>query len=218
LLCYLFLFSFTLLLLSSSIVTKCCKFIQNSAINKTLTKITKDFSLAEMMIVMLIVSIVFAISTPMLTKQQQVIERGTVPAGSMISYMGTTIPQGWLLCDGDAVSRTIYSALFDAIGTTYGDGSGYTTFNLPHLRGRVALGIGGHAASRISITSADSLNFPMGEDSYTISINEMPSYNHGGVVAGTHTLNDPGDLHYYSPRSKNPAICLWDIILEIGLP
>ena len=56
-------------------------------------------------------------------------------AGVIQMYAGTTPPDGWLLCDGSAVSRTTYAALFAVIGTTYGAGDGSTTFNLPDLRG-----------------------------------------------------------------------------------
>ena len=54
--------------------------------------------------------------------------------GSIIPYGGSTAPSGYLLCDGSAVSRTTYSALFTVIGTTYGEGDGNTTFNLPTSR------------------------------------------------------------------------------------
>lgn len=57
-----------------------------------------------------------------------------IPAGSMMPYLGgatTTPPDGWLFCDGQAVSRTTYGDLFAAIGVTYGSGNGSTTFNLP---------------------------------------------------------------------------------------
>lgn len=50
------------------------------------------------------------------------------------------VPTGWLECDGRAISRTTYSALFAAIGTTYGAGDGSTTFNVPDMRGEVARG------------------------------------------------------------------------------
>ena len=53
--------------------------------------------------------------------------------GSIMAYGGSTAPAGWLKCDGSAVSRTTYSALFAIIGTTYGAGNGSTTFNLPNL-------------------------------------------------------------------------------------
>ena len=56
-----------------------------------------------------------------------------VPTGVVQAFAGSTTPQGWLLCDGSAVSRTDYAALFAVIGTTYGAGNGSTTFNLPNL-------------------------------------------------------------------------------------
>ena len=63
-----------------------------------------------------------------------------VPAGTMQMFAGNTIPAGWLLCDGSAVSRTDYAKLFSAIGTTWGAGDGSTTFNLPNSIGRFAEG------------------------------------------------------------------------------
>ena len=53
--------------------------------------------------------------------------------GAVMAFAGSTSPAGWLLCDGSAVSRTDYAALFAVIGTTYGTGDGSTTFNLPNL-------------------------------------------------------------------------------------
>jgi microcystin-dependent protein len=63
-----------------------------------------------------------------------------VPAGTIMGWGGTTAPEQWVICDGTAVSRSTYSALYAAIGTTYGIGDGATTFNLPDLRGRVPVG------------------------------------------------------------------------------
>ena len=56
-----------------------------------------------------------------------------VPVGCVQAYAGQTTPQGWLLCDGSAISRTQYSRLFGVIGTSYGAGDGTDTFNLPNL-------------------------------------------------------------------------------------
>ena len=53
--------------------------------------------------------------------------------GAVVAFAGSTSPAGWLLCDGSAVSRTTYAALFAVIGTTYGSGDGSATFNLPNL-------------------------------------------------------------------------------------
>ena len=65
-----------------------------------------------------------------------------VPAGSIIAWSGSSAPTGYLLCDGTAVSRTTYAALFAVAGTGYGVGDGSSTFNLPDLRDRLPLGKG----------------------------------------------------------------------------
>ena len=67
---------------------------------------------------------------------------GGVPTGAILPYGGATAPTGYLMCDGSAVSRTTYSALFAVFGTTYGAGDGSTTFNLPNAKLRFLLGSG----------------------------------------------------------------------------
>ena len=63
-----------------------------------------------------------------------------VPIGGVIAFAGTTVPAGWLLCDGREVSRAEYPDLFTAIGTLYGAGDGVLTFNLPNLVNRFVEG------------------------------------------------------------------------------
>ena len=63
-----------------------------------------------------------------------------IPTGFIGEWSANTIPDGWLLCDGSAISRTDYADLFAVIGTTWGDGDGSTTFNLPNSIGRFAEG------------------------------------------------------------------------------
>lgn len=71
-----------------------------------------------------------------------------VPTGSIVAFtVFSTIPTGWLKCDGSAVSRSTYATLFATIGTVFGTGDGSTTFNLPNLQGRVIVGINGSDAS-----------------------------------------------------------------------
>lgn len=72
------------------------------------------------------------------------------PIGSIIPYGGTTTPSGWLLCNGQAISRTDYSELFAAIGTAFGSGDSSTTFNLPDLRETVPVGIGENGTATIA--------------------------------------------------------------------
>jgi microcystin-dependent protein len=79
-----------------------------------------------------------------------------IPPGVIIAFGGTAAPSGWLLCDGSAVSRTTFAALFAAISTAYGPGDGSTTFNVPDLRGRTTVGkddIGGSAANRLQVST-----------------------------------------------------------------
>lgn len=89
-------------------------------------------------------------------------------AGIVMSFAGATAPEGWLLCDGSAVSRSTYSALFDVIGTTYGAGDGSTTFNVPDLSGKVIIGVSGTHA----------LGTSGGEETHTLLTAELPAHTH----------------------------------------
>lgn len=119
-----------------------------------------------------------------------------MPTGSVIPYAGESAPDGWLLCDGAAVSRTTYAALFAVIGTTFGSGDGSTTFNLPDLRGRVAVGV----------TSDANLGQTEGATSYTadtaghiLTADELAPHSHeenGAVWA-----NATGE-NYFTPTSS----------------
>lgn len=78
------------------------------------------------------------ISNPSLTQISQALAEMlpklkplSVPTGMISAFH--TVPEGWLQCNGAAVSRTTYAALFAVIGTKYGSGDGSTTFNLPNL-------------------------------------------------------------------------------------
>lgn len=83
----------------------------------------------------------------------------STPAGAVIFFAGAAAPTGWLLCNGQAVSRTTYAALFAAIGVVYGVGNGSTTFNVPDLRGRVPVGVGTHSdVSALNDTEGDGVD------------------------------------------------------------
>ena len=79
------------------------------------------------------------------------------PAGTVSMWSGTasSVPNGYLLCDGSAVSRVTYTDLFNAIGTAHGAGDGSTTFNLPNLRNRFVVGEGTSYALAATGGSAD---------------------------------------------------------------
>lgn len=80
------------------------------------------------------------------------------PTGSIQAFAGpiTSIPSGWLQCDGSAVSRIDFAALYSVIGTYWGSGDGSTTFNLPSLSNRFLMGVGaltvGSTGGNIPIT------------------------------------------------------------------
>lgn len=78
-----------------------------------------------------------------------------IPVGVVFPFAGPTPPTGWLLCNGQSVSRTIEAPLFAVLGTTYGSASG-TTFNLPDLRGRVIIGKDTTTGSANRVTTAGS--------------------------------------------------------------
>ncbi len=104
------------------------------------------------------------------------------PPGVITAFAGSTAPTGYLICDGAAVSRTTYAALFTIIGTTYGAGNGSTTFNVPDLRSKTIVGVGqGTGLTNRTLASTG------GAETKTLSVTEMPSHNH--------SINDPGHAH-----------------------
>lgn len=99
--------------------------------------------------------------------------------GVVTQYAGSTAPTGWLICDGTAVSRTTYADLFGVIGTLYGTGDSLTTFNIPNLKGKVAVG------RDTSDVQFDGMGETGGAKTHTLTATEMPAHDHGGRVGGT---------------------------------
>lgn len=115
-------------------------------------------------------------------------EIGQIPVGAVLPYAGATAPSGYLLCDGQAVSRVTYAALFALISTTYGLGDGSLTFNVPDLRGRFPLGkddMGGSSAGRVTATEADNLGQGSGAESHVLTESEMPAHQHNERYSNT---------------------------------
>ena len=96
----------------------------------------------------------------------------TLPIGSMLPYGNVNPPANWLVCDGSAVSRTTYADLFSIIGTTYGEGDGSTTFNLPNKKGRVSAGYDANNEQ------FNSIGKQIGEEKHTMTINELVEHDH----------------------------------------
>lgn len=100
---------------------------------------------------------------------------GALPVGTLLPFAGSAAPTGYLACNGAAVSRATYAALFAVIGTTYGAGDLVTTFNLPDLRGRAAVGIGTGDATD---ATAWTLGQKKGTEGVTLTEGQLPEHNH----------------------------------------
>lgn len=122
-----------------------------------------------------------------------------VPIGTVLDYSGTTAPNSsFVLCYGQAISRTTYSVLFGLTSTTFGVGDGSTTFNVPDLRGRVIAGkddMGGSSANRLTNAddglNGDTLGATGGGETQTLVTDNLPAYTPSGTisVAGTVPIN-----------------------------
>lgn len=121
-----------------------------------------------------------------------------VPSGAVMPFAGASVPTGWLLCAGQAVSRTTYASLFAVIGTTYGAGDG-STFGIPDLRGRAVFGLdnmNGTDAGRLSV--ANTLGISGGAqtksgstDSYTLTVTDIPAHTHDANAVSGAAANNP---------------------------
>jgi microcystin-dependent protein len=116
----------------------------------------------------------------------------SVPIGYVTAYAGNTnAPTGWLFCDGIAVSRTTYAALFMVIGTTYGIGDGSTTFNLPKMMsGNNSIGIfpaGSATVANTGFNIDNTLKIHNINNDQKISANQIPSHNH--TINHTHDMS-----------------------------
>ena len=135
-----------------------------------------------------------------------------VSTGFILAFGVAAPPSGWLACNGSAVSRTTYSALYALIGTTYGAGNGSSTFNVPDLRGRTLIGTDGLAAGSFTsnLGTLDNIGGIGGAQNHTLTTAEMPAHTHAqeGQSACGHDNCNGGwaasiYMHRASSNSKN---------------
>ena len=149
---------------------------------------------------------------------QSGVNEALAPIGAVLPFAGSSAPAGWLLCAGQAVSRSTYAALFGVLATTYGVGDGTTTFNLPDLRGRAVFGrddMGGSAANRITnavsgITAttlgAAGGNQAMQSHTHTATVND-PGHSHA-IANGTTTAGSPNVVTSGTTNQSNTSIAI----------
>lgn len=126
-----------------------------------------------------------------------------LPAGVMLPYAGSAAPTGWLLCYGQAVSRTTYATLFAAIGTSYGAGDGATTFNIPDLRGTPPVGktnMGG--SDRGNLSGGGALGAYLGAQSVSAPVSVGVSGSISGSTGGSLGLSGTGHVQVNSGNAN----------------
>ena len=142
-----------------------------------------------------------------LTKSNEPTDSG-VPLGTIVNWPSSSLPVGWLKCDGSAISRTDYSSLFAVIGTTFGEGDGSTTFNLPNITDKNILGNG-------------TINETGGNNSITLAVENLPSHYHDFYFEHSHdtsvTINSNGaHTHSFSDTSSSAGSHTHNVSLTTG--
>ncbi len=149
-----------------------------------------------------------AINDTNLNRLQQLIKQDiqgavtgdTLPIGAIMPFGSDTIPDNWLLCNGQAVSRTTYQELFNTIGTTYGNGDGFTTFNLPDLQGKIPVG------KDENDEDFDTLGNTGGEKEHTMTLAELVPHVHNLKTSNATGSHNDGFLHNGSYELSNEAM------------
>lgn len=147
-----------------------------------------------------------AISNPSLAQIKQALTEMlpklkplSVPTGMISAFH--TVPDGWLQCNGAAVSRTTYAALFAVIGTKYGSGDGSTTFNLPNLHHKFIEG----TTTSSEVGRSVSAGLPNITGTVTASwvkgTGAFKDVENGNCPGGN--LNGPAKIDFSASRSSN---------------
>ena len=115
---------------------------------------------------------------------------GGAPVGQIVAWSGSagSLPSGYFLCDGSAINRSTYAALFTVVGTTHGSGNGSTTFNIPDLRDRFIVG-----ASNST-----------GDTSYP-GVSPAATGGSADAILVSHTHNLQNHVHGVNLTSNNPG-------------
>ena len=140
-----------------------------------------------------------------------------IPTATIVPWSTSSVPTGFLECDGSAVSRTTYSTLYAAVGTTYGAGDGSSTFNVPNLTDKIAMGKSGTkalASTGGAETVASGGTIGGSTANSTLSVAQLAQHQHDvllGNTAGTqgfphkNTGSGPTTSQTYYSTGQNGA-------------
>lgn len=143
---------------------------------------------------------------PSVAFAEETISNGTVssPIGTVISYAGATVPEGYLEANGACISQETYANLYAVLKNTYGTcddaADGTKLFRLPNLQGRTAVGT--------STTDSDfSLGKTGGEKSVTLSVSQMPEHTHTFTgTATTSSVESNSHTHIFSGTTSEAGV------------
>jgi len=134
-----------------------------------------------------------------------------IPTATIIPWSDSSVPTGYLECNGQAVSRSTYSALFAIVGTTYGAGDGSSTFLVPNLSDNVAIGKSNNkalASSGGANTVAATGNISGSTANATLSTPQLASHSHsphGWSTVNEGRRDNRGDSHPYASNTASPS-------------
>ncbi len=132
--------------------------------------------------------------------------RYATPSGAIFAFPFASPPTGYLICDGQAVSRTTYPTLFALLGTTYGAGDGSTTFNLPNYNGQFLRGWdGGQGVDPDAATRMDRGDGVMGDVVGTKQGNQTLAHCHAVNPPSTSTNTTGAHAHSVDPPSTSTS-------------
>ncbi|MBR3661774.1 MAG: tail fiber protein [Alphaproteobacteria bacterium] len=128
-----------------------------------------------------------------LTEELTAVITNIIKAQTFVGDVKTSVKSenhgGWILCNGQELSRTVYADLFDVIGTRFGAGDGSTTFNVPDYRGKFLRGLGGNSAADIYTTQAEGLPNITGNYNHRCLLNHEYGTGAGTQEGAFYTAN-----------------------------
>jgi len=132
------------------------------------------------------------------------------PTGTIVAFTRDAIaPTGWTICEGQAISRTTFAALFAVIGETHGSGDGVTTFNIPDYRGRFLRGVSGvsgrvpDSLGRTAMNPGGNPGNLIGSVQSDVFASHQHSYVDGENTGGPNNTDSGGAISRHNTNSKS---------------